>query len=273
MEKLVVAIKDLAGGGGPDCVYRLVITPASKPDFSLALLQDRVNVPQGGRVVVRCSATRTSFGGPIQLEFAGLPPGVTVDGQTVFPDMDASLVTFSSSGKPGDASIASATARSGDPATELARPALVPQTATSRVQPWLREELAVATSPAIPLSTDWDANESTVKRGEKVATQVKIARAGGAEGQVRLKLLTTQIVPKKNVNNQMVDDTAKALRLEAETTIAPDKNETALSIVVPGDLPARTYQLLLEAELLSADGKQVLATAYTLPRKLVVTSQ
>jgi hypothetical protein len=70
----------------------------------------------------------------------------------------------------------------------------------------------------------------------------------------------------------MVDDTAKAVRLEADTTIAPDKSESPVTILVPGELPARTYQLVIEAELLSADGKQVLGTAYTLPRRLIVTA-
>jgi hypothetical protein len=82
-------------------------------------------------------------------------------------------------------------------------------------------------------------------------------------------LLTSQVVPKKNENFRVVDDVTKAIRIEGTPTIAADQNEASVKILIPGDLPVFAYDLAFNAELLSADGKQVLATAVAPSRRFV----
>ena len=47
--EIVVGIKDLLGRGGDDVVYRLAVSPQDRPDFSLSLADDRVNVAARGQ--------------------------------------------------------------------------------------------------------------------------------------------------------------------------------------------------------------------------------
>jgi hypothetical protein len=89
-------------------------------------------------------------------------------------------------------------------------------------------------------------------------------------GPIRLSLLTTQTVPKKNQNNQQVDDCARALRAAEAITIGADKSEAAIEVIVPADLPMIGYDLVVQADLLSADGKQTIGTTYTRPHRLAV---
>jgi hypothetical protein len=96
---------------------------------------------------------------------------------------------------------------------------------------------------------------------------VNVARAGDLQGPVRLRLLTTQVMPRKTIKendaDKEVDDPDRALRLVGETELAPDANEAQLQIAVPADLPRTSWGLAVAADLLSADKKTVLATAVT----------
>jgi hypothetical protein len=66
-----IAIRDLLGRGGPQFVYRVRITPAGQPNFTLALLDSQFNIPHNGRAVARMRVDRTSYAGPINLKIEG----------------------------------------------------------------------------------------------------------------------------------------------------------------------------------------------------------
>ncbi|MEO1971361.1 MAG: hypothetical protein ABGX07_07380, partial [Pirellulaceae bacterium] len=59
-----------------------------------------------------------------------------------------------------------------------------------------------------------------------------------------------------------VDDVDRTLRVEGETMWGADKSTGTVQLQIPTDLPAQPWQVALAAELLSADSKKVLATAY-----------
>ncbi len=64
--------------GGEAFAYRLRVAPLPAPDFRLQLASDAVSVPRGGQVKLKILAQRLGkFDQPIQLEFEGLPAGVT----------------------------------------------------------------------------------------------------------------------------------------------------------------------------------------------------
>ena len=76
-----IRVRDLQYGarGGPDFIYRLTLRRA-KPDFALSFASDGVNMLQGGGAQLPVAVTRFGgFEGPIDLTFAGLPEGVTVE--------------------------------------------------------------------------------------------------------------------------------------------------------------------------------------------------
>lgn len=74
-------LRDLQNGsrGGRDFIYRLTVRPA-KPDFSLKLDPDFVNVVQGGKTEIDLLVRRAGgFTGPIDLTAAGLPDGIKIE--------------------------------------------------------------------------------------------------------------------------------------------------------------------------------------------------
>src|SRR5207245_6144531 len=80
---LVVALTDLLGRGGNEYIYRLAITPADRPDFSLTMFEDRQLIPKGGTAVLRIRASRAGYKGPIQLSLEELPQGVGISGNEI----------------------------------------------------------------------------------------------------------------------------------------------------------------------------------------------
>jgi hypothetical protein len=159
------------------------------------------------------------------------------------------------------------TGESTDPNVKLARTAKTPETALSRHQPWVGNEVAIASVPAGPLQLAWETPPSDLKLGMPQTAKIKLSRAAGTTGTLRLSLITTQVVPKKTVkvNNidQQVDDTDKAVRLENPPMLADAQQDAELKILVPADLPAIPYDLAIQAELLAADGKTAIAAAFT----------
>lgn len=74
-------LRDLQRGsrGGREFLYRLTVRPA-RPDFSLALDPDFVNVAQGGKTEIDLIVRRAGgFAGPIDLAVTGLPDGVKIE--------------------------------------------------------------------------------------------------------------------------------------------------------------------------------------------------
>ena len=84
---LVVA--DLNGQGGPGFVYLLSLTHP-EPDFTLELAEDRVSLAPGkpAELTVKVSR-RDGFSAPIEIEAAGLPPGVSARKVTSEPKGDS----------------------------------------------------------------------------------------------------------------------------------------------------------------------------------------
>jgi hypothetical protein len=148
----------------------------------------------------------------------------------------------------------------------LRRPALAPETPLTASQPWLRGELGLALTGPLPFSVAWDTNDPVLPVGGTYAAKVKVLRAPGVTGPVRLSLLTSQVVPK--MANSQQDDPRRAIRVENPPTIPADQSAGAATVTLPGDLLQQPYDLAIQAELLSADGKNVVATAVTPSRRL-----
>ncbi|MEX2142116.1 MAG: hypothetical protein WD894_22810 [Pirellulales bacterium] len=265
---LVVGLKDLIGRGGGDYVYRLTVLPQDRPDFSLALADERVNVPRGGRALVRVAVERRGYNGPIDLSFDGLPPSIAVENAQIAAGNNIGLVLLSGSMDSGDHATVRLVGRATEPPStgDVIRTAMLAPNPLTQQQPWLREEIAVALAKPAPLQLAWEPATTSLPLGDKLSSTVKATRAAGMTGAVRLSLVTTQQPPKKTIkeNNQdkQVDDVGRTLRLEGTPAIAADQTETVANTIVPADLPEVTYGLVLRGELLSADGKQVVATAY-----------
>jgi hypothetical protein len=286
VKAIVVALKDVAGRGGPDFVYHLAISRLDRPHFSLSVLDDRQLIPLGGSGLLRIAVNRAGYSGPIKLKFNGLPPDCKAIGDEFPPSSDLALVELA--GRRGEvrlpdstpsASIITITGRGGDGTTATTRTAQVATAGNESLrQPWLRSEVAVALidSPAFGLAWSGASVEPSLSAGGKMPMNLKLSRGGGTTGPVRLSLVTTQPMPRKKVKvdnqDQEQDDPDRALRLEGSPMIAADQSEATVQILVPRDLKQIPYDLSIRGELLTADGKNVVAQTFTpvLRAKVVV---
>lgn len=270
-EPVTLALRDLRHRGGDEFRYRLSVLPANQPGIRLTLDADRYLVPRNGVAILRAHVDRQGNDAAIKLNLAALPGGVVADVQEIPPGASDALVTLRGS---ADAQVG--VVRVSGEALGLSPPATVeaqgPSTPVSRFSPWLAGEIAVSAAPAAPLTLAWsgDVASEALLLATNTTLGVQLERASGATGPVRLSLMTTQTPPMKQENNQNVPDLPRTLRLAQEMTIAADQNGAQVPIAVPADLSAIPYDLALKAELLSADGGQVVATAFSPSRRMNV---
>lgn len=267
VKAVVVSLTDLHGRGGAEFFYRLAVTPVGQPDFSLTVFEERQNLPQAGSAVLRVRANRAGYSGPIKLSVPGLTAGITVAGETIPADTTDTLLSLTApAGTNLVQWVTQIVGESADPKTPLRRVAQLPETAETRGQPWQRNELALAVTGPARLGVVWDAAEPTLLIGTSYTAKMRLTRAAGVTGAVRLSLLTSQIVPKTKDNR--ADDVSRALRLQGTPMIAANQAEGTATVLVPADLPPTTYDLAVRAELLAADNATVLAAAVTPSRRL-----
>jgi hypothetical protein len=225
---LVVAIKDVQGRGNDASIYRLLVTaPTADPvrgDFQLFMEQDRYNVPQNGRQVVRVRVDRQGYHGPIKLDFGQLPAGVSFDSNEIAAGLNGKLITFTGAGESLGQILTTVRGRA---MLDLARPVIrrarsQPDPAAG-FQPWLADEIAISLSArgGLGFDVDWrPAAESKLVLGAKLAAPVRCVRPPGYDGPVRLTMVTNQFPPQLNG----VDDPNRSLRPEspAAVEIPPD---------------------------------------------------
>lgn len=273
-QALVVALRDLEGRGGPDFIYRISVAPIGVPDFTLSLKEDVFLVPKDGVFLARVRVERDGYNGPIKLEASNLPPSVSVTGDEIPAGATQALVTFSAPGLSAVQSVATMVGSSTEGGTVVRRPVITPRNTLNKLQPWLAGEIGMAVTGPNGLNLVWDlfSADTRLAQGTVLPIKLRVTRPDGQAGAVRLNLLTTQIAPRKKVKVNNVDrevpDTDRTIRFEGTPTIAAGQNEVDARILLPADLPQIAYDLAIEAELLAADNKKVVATVYTPARRL-----
>jgi hypothetical protein len=276
VDEIVVAIKDMLGRGGPDFIYHVDVVRDDQPDFELAIDGDRLEIPSGGTALLRVQALRDGYSGPIQLSFPGLPQGVTVAGDMIPSGAPGALVVFTAPAGSSGAGLFRVVGASTETNPPRVREAEGPDSTAAQFQPWLRGELGVAIVQAPSAAIAWKSAEEKAFTGGKSPLALSVTRSEATAGPVRLSLVSTQPMPKKNVTlpapkgrkkapaqTKQEDAPERMLRLEGMPVIAAGMNDGPAELFVPGDLPNGTWQMAVKAEFLAADGKTVVATAYT----------
>jgi hypothetical protein len=137
-----------------------------------------------------------------------------------------------------------------------------------RLQPWLANEIAVASTnqKAGEFAIDWTKlpPDAALVPGLKLALPIKTVRSAD-KTTVKLTLLTSQNTP--IVNNQ--PDPNKALRQEKPVELPVKVADGEIAVVVPAELSSPVYDVTVQAELLDP-AKKVLATSYAPVQRLAV---
>jgi hypothetical protein len=268
-DNLLIAMRDQLGRFGNTCIYRLTVTPlnatASSAPLVVSFPVDRLNIPRGGSIVVPILADRSNGDSPVLLAFSNLPSGVTASSDGIAPGAIGTLVTLTAAkdiSTPTIASLSSVSTSNGKTLKTTAR--------LANLQPWLQEEIAVATTSSHAFAIDWGTvpTDASLVLAARLGLPVKVSRPADNSGPVRLSLLTSQAPPL--VKGRPV--AARILRVEKAVEVALGKNDAMLALLVPADLPVVGYELAVKAEFLSKDKKTVLATAFTPVKKLPTTN-
>jgi hypothetical protein len=72
-----LSVEDLFYRGGPEHAYRVEVEPY-RPGFSLAVEADKLDAPQEGTAVIKVTAGRRDYAGPIELSLDGGPDAVVL---------------------------------------------------------------------------------------------------------------------------------------------------------------------------------------------------
>ena len=270
---VVVGVVDATGRGGPRGIYHLTVEPIGpavvKNEFRLTMSAQRISLPTGGRFVVPIYAERNGYQGPIDLIPGALPAGVAAAAVQIPVDADGTLVTLQRTDVAAEVLLASWKGRA---ATGEERPVWIKGHPLERLQPWLASEIAVAptTAAASTFAVDFRdlPADAALLPGQKLALPVKFFRPN-TDSVVRLTLLTNQAPPLTNGQ----PDVNKTLRAEAAVEVPAANVDGAVSLVIPAELPRTYYDAAIQAELLSSNKQNVLATSFTPVRRLMVKHQ
>ena len=275
-EFITVTLNDLLRRGGEDFIYRIEVQDISQPQFAATIAQDRLQIPAGSTQTVIVNIARQGYNGDVDLEFEGLPEGVTVADNQVLAGRTRGLISITAADGVSLAGIGRIIATAADENIGTRKVAIVGgDNPHYRVLPELRQSLGVARTTAAPIGVSLaaEATDIQISRGKFLPVTVNIQRREGITGNIRLRLISNQTMPRKKVkqNNKdvEVDDTDRALRLNEDPILSADITSQAVNIWIPHDLELMAWRGTIVAELLSADNKNVVATVST--RQLNIT--
>jgi hypothetical protein len=84
-------VREWQGFSGPEHAYRIEAR-AFEPGFSLSVDSEQLNAPRGGVAVVKATAVRRGYAGPITLELTGLPQGCQIADATIGENKNDTIV-------------------------------------------------------------------------------------------------------------------------------------------------------------------------------------
>lgn len=227
---VILAVKEANGIGSPNNVYRVqvsVVTPGTTHrDFQLTLAQQEQSVTAGERLVVKVTADRKGYTGPIRLDFGELPDGVEAQGAMIAAGADSTLMTLHGAGLSTKHALTAlrGTARIAD--RDVVRYAAGEAHALTKMQPWLGREMAVVLAEPSKIDFDfgWGRIDASTQLalGGKLDVPLQYFRPAGFDGPIRVTVDSSQ---KSVVVNGRVD-TNRTMRSEtnAPVEMAVDAN-------------------------------------------------
>ncbi len=278
-EAVTVVIKDVLRRGGNDYVYHLSAKLANLEDFSLSFDESQLQILPRGNALLKVQAKRTGFNGPIRLRLLGLPPGIQVADGEIPAGSDIGFCVLSSSEPTTIFGIANVIGEAESTKGTIVRRAVGPANGAATSCPWLRSDLAVAvTASPAPFSIELAGiSEQLPERlplGGRVNFPLKIHRVDGVGGDIKLSLVTTQsnTTSPANQNRQTPPNQAnnnakpQLLQLANDNPLGSNDATVDATVSVPNDLSIGDYGVVIRGDLVSSDGKNVVATYYARPR-------
>jgi hypothetical protein len=184
--EIVVALRDLKGDGGVGYPYRIMVEPVV-PSFDLALNESQISIPKGGSAAIGVTVVRKGYDGPITLDVADPPPGLTVRTGLIGAGQAVGAFTVAAAADAGfdrlDLDVVGrAQTAGGPPAVTGSKLLVFAQQGTLPTNVLTQIGLPAASAPAPALTLETPATPVEVVHGYGGAVPIKVVRPKGAEG-------------------------------------------------------------------------------------------
>ncbi|HVY68824.1 MAG TPA: PPC domain-containing protein [Verrucomicrobiae bacterium] len=177
----LVSVRDLLDRGGDAFAYRLSIRPPA-PNFSVKYISDDLRIYRGGRLGVRVEISRQAgFGGPVEVNFDKLPPGLSCSPEVIPPELDYTMLMLSASDEvpPGYQNLK--VAGSGMINGRMVRRVAQPLVADKAVK-----EGFLSVLDATPFTLDLETPAGSVEQEQALTLEVQAVRRNGFNGEIKL---------------------------------------------------------------------------------------
>ncbi len=250
-----VVIRDQLANGAPDFVYRVEVTSV-EPSLTLSLPERiqyvpvTVSVPQGNRMAVMVNATRVNFGGPLQLSWEGLPPGIGVQPVTMAADAASVPMLFAASPDAArGGALADLVGRPEDPNLPVVghlqqRTMLV--RGQNNVDVWGHDaqRAAVAVTQAAPFSIEIVQPQVPIVRNGAMQLKVTARREEGFTGAIAIYLLYNP----------------PGIGSSGSVSIPPEQTEAVIPLTANGSAAIGQWPLIVLGQSQVGNGTIVLAS-------------
>lgn len=195
-----LGVLDQLRSGGPNFVYRIEVVPVT-PSLTVSLperqqyIPTTLVVPKNNRMALMFSAVRANFGGPLSLEFAGLPAGMTAEVMPIGADRADVPVLFTAAADaaPGGA-LVDVIGRTTDPNLKLEghlnqRCMLV--RGQNNIDVWGHDaqRMAAVLSDEVPFKIDIVQPKAPLVRNGSMQLKVVATRAEGFKAPISISMI------------------------------------------------------------------------------------
>ena len=282
VSSIEVAVRDLNGRGGPHFVYRLRIAPTASPDFSLALLDTRVNIPANGRTMVPLQVDRKGYAGPIKLRIEGPKAGaarISIAPQELPAEAQSRklFVTFTTTGDQTESAAGlRIVGESVGISPAIRRSAVIEVPNQAELSGFL-DRVPVGARSRSPLQVDLGTLPRELYKGSVtdwpivLTADSKKAMGIDADAWVRLSLVSTEVprpVDPNNPNKRRVKPMIAAMPDQAMPLAS---SKSSLKVAVPADVAEPAIEFVVKADVVRHPyAAGVFATTYSEPFQVLV---
>lgn len=213
-----VRLKDVRGESGREYAYRLTLA-APEPDFALAVRPANPNLARGARVPITVMANRIEgFDGPIEVELADLPPGLSSMPVIIPPGENQVVLVLAAS---ADANLP----ETGVPLRVVGRARIDGREVTRTADP--EDALSLITLSSAPdVELEVKTGDLVVEPGGRVEVRVEIRRANGFTGRVPIEVKNLPHgvwVPDIGLNGILITEaeSSRTFQIEVMPTVKP----------------------------------------------------
>ncbi len=195
-----LGVLDQLRSGGPNFVYRIEVVPVT-PSLTMSIperqqyIPTTLVVPKNNRMALMFSAVRANFGGPLSVEFGGLPAGVTAEAVPITAERGDTPVLFTAAADAAPAgALVDVVGRTTDPALVLEghlnqRCMLV--RGQNNIDVWGHDaqRMAAVLSDEIPFKIDIVQPKAPLVRNGSLNLKIVATRAEGFKAPISVAML------------------------------------------------------------------------------------